>query len=68
MASRFNTLLLGSAEDAADILEAIGADYHGAPDTQEYMRLALTNALRRIAALERQLDRLHHTNTQADPT
>ena len=47
MPSTFNTLLHGSAEDAAEIL---GGDCP--PQSNEFLRAALTNALGRIARLE----------------
>lgn len=47
--SRFNTLLHGSAEEAADALEDTPAD-------EQELRVALQNALRRIAKLEDEMD------------
>lgn len=55
MASRLNTLYLGSAADAADALEVLEARCEIAQDD---LRLALINALRRIQLLEEQLARL----------
>lgn len=47
MASRFNTLALGEAADAAAILAG-----DNPPDTIDELRAALTNALERISRLE----------------
>jgi hypothetical protein len=49
--SRFNTLYLGEPDEAADILEC---DDNPVESLTE-VRVALTNALRRIARLEREL-------------
>jgi hypothetical protein len=51
--SCFNTLYHGEASDAADIL-----DGDQPPDTIEELRVALTNALRRISRLEAQVANL----------
>ena len=48
--SRFNVLLHGEADEAADLL---GSDNPIRTDAE--LRAALTNALRRIARLERKL-------------
>jgi hypothetical protein len=53
--SRFNTLYLGEAADAADELESPDADPEA--DLDE-VRVALINALRRIDKLERQVAQL----------
>jgi hypothetical protein len=54
MSSRFNTCYLGSAEDAAEEVECLGSgstNYDG--DENDLVRVALVNALRRIARLEK---------------
>ena len=53
MSSRFNTLYHGSASQAADILDH-GGDLTSLQGLVE-LRAALTNALRRIAVLEKAL-------------
>ena len=54
MASRLNTLLHGEASDAADVLS--GDAKPGEHELILELRLALTNALRRIDRLETGLD------------
>ncbi len=50
MTSRFNTLYLGSAEEAAEVLQEEA--------TVDELRVALVNALNRIASLEQRLTQL----------
>jgi len=54
--SRFNTLYLGRAEDAAEALEGSPAELYHDPSADE-LRVALINALRRIEQLERRMER-----------
>ena len=56
MSSRFNRLYIGSASDAEDELERTDVDARE-PTTDE-LRLALVNALNRIAVLERSRETL----------
>jgi alkanesulfonate monooxygenase SsuD/methylene tetrahydromethanopterin reductase-like flavin-dependent oxidoreductase (luciferase family) len=51
MSSRFNTLYLGHPDTAADALENV----HEAGEDLPELRIALINALRRIAKLEREI-------------
>ena len=51
MSSRFNTLYLGEPSEAADALENV----HEAGEDVPELRVALVNALRRIAVLERDI-------------
>lgn len=60
MPSRFNTIYLGSAEDAADALE------DDSESSVDEVRNGLVNALRRIARLEFELNSLSRATRQED--
>lgn len=64
--SRFNVLYRGEPDQAAELLEDSKA-------TNDDLRAALTNALRRVAQLERRIDQLHSNPSrrrkrQSNPT